>query len=117
MSDEAIDTQDSASDPLHRIAWLHASVIVIGGAAIAWLLGSDFSNGPGRLAIGSVLLGAFVIVAGLLMTTWRLAQRELDERRHTERVLRESESVFRQLAENVREVFYLCEWPSGGLSS
>src|SRR5262249_6408245 len=31
------------------------------------------------------------------------------------RVLRESESVFRQLAENVREVFYLCEWPSGGL--
>jgi PAS domain-containing protein len=51
----------------------------------------------------------------LLVATWRLAQRELHERRHTERVLRESESVFRQLAENVREVFYLCEWPSGGL--
>jgi PAS domain-containing protein len=61
------------------------------------------------------LLPSRCVVAGLLVITWRLARRELTERRHTERVLRESESVFRQLSENVREVFYLCEWPTGGL--
>ncbi len=104
--------QHVASDPLRRIAWLHASVIVIGGAAIAWLWASGASDGSGRLAIGAALLA---VVAGLLVATWRIAQRELHERRHTEHVLRESESVFRQLAENVREVFYLCEWPSGRL--
>lgn len=109
------ETLHRASDPLRRIAWLHASAISIGGAAISWLWVSGATNEPDRLVIGSALLAALAVVAGLLAATWRLAQRELHERRHTERVLRESESMFRQLAENVREVFYLCEWPSGGL--
>src|SRR5262245_26476106 len=109
---EALQT---ANDPLRRIAWLHASVIAIAAAVITWLLVSAAHTTLERLAIGSVLVASLAIVGVLLRTTWRLARRELRERRHTERVLRESESVFRQLSENVREVFYLCEWPSGGL--
>src|SRR5262245_37095440 len=109
---EALQT---ANDPLRRIAWLHASVIAIAAAVITWLLVSAAHTTLERLAIGSVLVASLAIVGVLLRTTWRLARRELRERRHTERVLRESESVFRQLGESVREVFYLCEWPSGGL--
>src|SRR5262245_34750807 len=102
-----------ASDPLRRIAWLYAIVIGIGASTSAWLVALVPSIG-GRLAFGSALLALLGVAAGLLAATWRIAHRELEERRRTESVLRQSESVLRQLAENVREVFYLCEWPSGG---
>jgi PAS domain S-box-containing protein len=109
------DLLSTAGDPLRRIAWLHGAVIAIGVSAIAWLLATGFAEQPALLPIGSALLAALALVALLLITTRRIAQRERDERRHAEQVLRETESVFRQLAGNVREVFYLCEWPSGGL--
>jgi PAS domain S-box-containing protein len=64
---------------------------------------------------GLVLLAVPLAIGLLVVALLRLVGRELEERRHAERVLRESEEVFRQLAENVREVFYVCEWPAGGL--
>jgi PAS domain S-box-containing protein len=62
-----------------------------------------------------VLLAVPIVIGVLLVILVRLVSREFEERRHAERVLRESEAVFRQLADNVREVFYVCEWPAGGL--
>ncbi len=101
-------------DPLRRIARLHFALIAISTALVgmvAFGISDDFERSVLALALGVSL----VAVTAILIGTWRIARRELHERRHTERVLRESESVFHQLAENVREVFYLCEWPSGGL--
>jgi PAS domain S-box-containing protein len=103
-----------AGDPLRRIAQLHGAVIAISGALVV-LVVFGITGAVQRAEVGAALGVALAMVAAVLVATWRLARRELYERRHTERLLRESESMFRQLAENVREVFYLCEWPSGGL--
>ena len=92
----------TASDPLRRLAWLHASVIAIGGLAIAWSMGSNFANGPGPFAIGAALLAALTIVAVRLIATWRIAQRELacqrDALESTNRDLTRSNSELEQFA-------------------
>jgi len=84
-------------------------------AGLLLLIAFGVQNHDERSILAAALGAALSVIAAVLFVTWELARRELDERRHTERVLRESESVFRQLAESVREVFYLCEWPTGGL--
>ena len=103
--------------PLRRIALICALTVA--------LLVCNTIVGLSRVAAGeastraaleaAVLLASPALVGVLLLASWRLVRRELGERHHAERVLRESEDVFRQLADNVREVFYLCEWPAGGL--
>jgi PAS domain S-box-containing protein len=103
------------SDPLRRIAWLHGAVVGIGAAAIAAIVAWERRSGAENALLAAFLLAVLAGVAWILLATFRLARRELVERRHAERALRDSESVFRQLADNVREVFYLCEWPAGGL--
>jgi len=108
------ELSQATGDPLRRIAQLHIAVIAI-SAALVVVVVFDVPGSVERAALALSLGTALALVAGVLLFTGRIARRELTERRHTERVLRESESVFRQLAENVREVFYLCEWPSGGL--
>jgi PAS domain S-box-containing protein len=108
------ELSQTAGDPLRRLAQLNVAVVAISTALvvlIAFGIPGNVEPAVFAAASGAVL----AVVACLLLVSWRLARRELDERRHTERVLRESESVFRQLGESVREVFYLCEWPSGGL--
>ena len=108
------EPSQTADDPLRRLAQLNIAVVAISTALVVLVALGTPDEFEGA-ALAAALGAALVVVAGVLVVTSRLAWRELDERRHTERVLRESESVFRQLAENVREVFYLCEWPSGGL--
>src|SRR5688572_26461096 len=103
------------ADPLRRIAWLHGAVVGIGAAAIAAILAWERRSGAETTLLAAFLLAVLAGVAWILLGTFRLARRELVERRHAERALRDSESVFRQLADNVREVFYLCEWPAGEL--
>jgi hypothetical protein len=109
----ASEPLQTADDPLRRLAQLNIAVVAI-SAALVVLVALGTPDEAERAALALALGAALAVVAGVLMVTSRSPGRELDERRHTERVLRESESVFRQLAENVREVFYLCEWPSGG---
>ena len=43
---------------------------------------------------------------------YQQAQRELQERKRTEAILRDSEERFRQLAENINAVFWICDYPS-----
>jgi PAS domain S-box-containing protein len=44
---------------------------------------------------------------------YQQAQRELQERKRTEAILRDSEERFRQLAENIDAVFWISDYPSG----
>jgi PAS domain S-box-containing protein len=108
------ELSQTAGDPLRRLAQLNVAVIAISTALVV-LVALGLPDDVERTALATALGAALAGIAGLLFVTSRLARRELGERRHTEHVLRESESVFRQFAESVREVFYLCEWPSGGL--
>ena len=108
------EPSQTARDPLRRLAQLNVAVVAISSALVV-LVALGLPDDVERAALATALGAALAGIAGLLFVSWRLARRELGERRHTEHVLRESESVFRQLAENVREVFYLCEWPAGGL--
>src|SRR5688572_7373489 len=99
------EPSQTARDPLRRLAQLNVAVVGISTALVV-LLALGLPDQVERTALASALGVALAGIAGLLFVTSRLASRELGERRHTEHVLRESESVFRQLAESVREVFY-----------
>jgi PAS domain S-box-containing protein len=95
--------------------------VLVGASLLAVALAGFFVGAqsstrqwPPGAAAGLVALVIGVPLVALLPTVWKL-RRERVERERPEDLLREAETFFRQVGEYSGEVFYLCEWPAGGI--
>ena len=112
-----VEPRRKAHDPLRRVVVLCSvtAALLLAQTLFGVVVVFHLAERP-PVPLDAIVHLALPVVVGLLIAAvWRVLSGELVERRHAERVLRDSEEVFRQLADNVREVFYVCEWPAGGL--